>query len=219
MVFFLDENHIANLRRIGCKVPPARENMACGKAAANSPHTDVFTQTLKLILTLEGRKPASSLPGALNALFLRLADPALANAADVEDAIWALWHEHREPAAVEVMERAIVALGRKQYDVAETRLTALVELHPDYAETWNKRATLLFLLERDEESLADIARTLQLEPRHFGAICGFGQVCLRRGERAGALAAFEAALRINPHLAGIRDAAEKLRDGFAGRLH
>lgn len=193
--------------------------MARNGAAANSGHVDVFTETLKLILTLEGRQPAASMPARLDALFERLADPDLADAEDVEDAIWAAWTDHQEEAAGEVMERAIAALGRKQFDIAETRLTALVELHPDYAEAWNKRATLYFLVGRDEESVADIVRTLKLEPRHYGAICGFAQLCLKRGDRAGALAAFEAALRINPHLKQIREAAQQLRDGFAGRLH
>lgn len=193
--------------------------MARQGAIANSLHVDVFTDTLKLILTLEERRPAASMPARLDALFERLADPDLTDAEDVEDAIWSVWTEHHDEAAGEVVERAIAALGRKQFDIAETRLTSLVELHPDYAEAWNKRATLYFLVGRDEESVADIARTLKLEPRHYGAICGFAQLCLKRGDRAGALASFEAALRINPHLTQIREAAQQLRDGFAGRLH
>jgi tetratricopeptide (TPR) repeat protein len=193
--------------------------MARESAAANSRHVDVFTETLKLILTLESRKPAATMPARLDALFERLANPDLTDAEDVEDAIWSTWLEHPDAAACEVMERAIKALGRKQYDVAETRLTSLVELHPDYAEAWNKRATLYFMVGRDDESMSDIAHTLKLEPRHYGAICGFAQLCLKRGDRAGALASFEAALRINPHLKHISDAARQLRDGFTGRLH
>jgi cytochrome c-type biogenesis protein CcmH/NrfG len=65
-------------------------------------------------------------------------------------------------------------------------------------------------MDRDDESVPDIRRTLELEPRHFGAICGFGQICLRHGNRAAALFAFDAALRINPHLGAVRTVFEEL---------
>ena len=69
------------------------------------------------------------------------------------------------------------------------------------------------------DSIGDIERTLALEPRHFGALSGLGQICLRHGERAGALIAFDAALRVHPHLPGLREAAEKLRSSFSRTLH
>jgi tetratricopeptide (TPR) repeat protein len=80
----------------------------------------------------------------------------------------------------------------------------LVEEHPDWAEAWNKRASLAFIEKRDNDSVADIARTLELEPRHFGAILGFAQICLRNGRVSEAKAAFEVALQLNPHIDGLR---------------
>jgi Flp pilus assembly protein TadD len=77
--------------------------------------------------------------------------------------------------------------------------------HPTWPEAWNKRATLAFIEKRDAECLADIARVLELEPRHFGAVSGFGQICLRRGHLNEARAAFQVALAINPHLQGLRE--------------
>ncbi len=179
----------------------------------------MYDTALKLILSLDRRTPAPSLPRALDVLFERLADPKAGNAQQIEDAIWVMWTGHEDAAAAQLMERAVAAIAKRQHDIAETHLTRLVEDHPDYAEAWNKRATLFFVLKRDSESVADIERTLSLEPRHFGAICGFAQICLRAGDRAGALAAFETALAINPHMASVRQAVEELRGGFSRRVH
>ena len=90
---------------------------------------------------------------------------------------------------------------------------------PDWAEAWNKRATLYYMLGRDEDSVRDIHRTLELEPRHFGALSGFAQICLRAGDRGSALVAFETALRINPHLNLVQAAVVELNQSFPSYLH
>ncbi|HSD43863.1 MAG TPA: hypothetical protein VLD36_18590 [Burkholderiales bacterium] len=177
----------------------------------------MFDDTLKLILSLGERPPRVRGPQRLTELFHRLAAAAgPVEASQVEDLIWNVWMAHDDPDAEDALSRATQAIAARELDEAEAILDALVELHPDYAEAWNKRATLYFLLRRDRESVADIRRTLELEPRHFGAICGFGQICLRHNDRAAALFAFDAALRVNPHLGSIRAAVKELsgeRDG------
>jgi Tfp pilus assembly protein PilF len=179
----------------------------------------VFDETLKLILTLEGRRPARALPRQLDTLFERLARAANAvEASQLEDAIWAAWMSHPDAIAEERLDLATRAIGAGDHADAETLLDELVAAHPGYAEAWNKRATLYFLQRRDPESVADIRRVLELEPRHFGAICGFGQICLRHGDRAAALFAFDAALRVNPHLGSIRAAVKELSDERAGPM-
>ena len=60
------------------------------------------------------------------------------------------------------------------------------------------------------DALASIARTLQLEPRHFGAMAGFGQICLRHGRKQEARAAFQTALAVNPHLQGLPELISEL---------
>jgi Tfp pilus assembly protein PilF len=180
----------------------------------------MFDETLKLILALQGRRPAPGLPRRLDTLFERLASAADAvEASQIEDAIWAAWMSHTDPVAEERLELATAAIGSGDSRAAEKLLDDLVAAHPDYAEAWNKRATLYFRVNRDAESVRDIHRTLELEPRHFGAVCGFGQICLRKGERAGALFAFDAALRINPHLGAVRAAREELATEAHGPAH
>ena len=124
-----------------------------------------------------------------------------------------------EPDAEDCLDRAIHHIAAREFGPAEQLLDGLLATHPCYAEAWNKRATLYFLMERDRESLHDIVRTLELEPRHFGAICGFAQICLRHGRRAEALAAFESALLINPHMAGPRAAVDALNAEFRSVRH
>lgn len=173
----------------------------------------MFDDTLKLILALGERSPAEGMPKRLAELFHRLAAaPTAVEASQIEDVIWDLWMSHDDPDAEDALQQATRAIAARELDEAEAILDGLVALQPDYAEAWNKRATLYFLQRRDPESIADIRRVLALEPRHFGAICGFGQICLRHHDRAAALFAFDAALRINPHLGSIRAAVKELSD-------
>jgi Tfp pilus assembly protein PilF len=180
----------------------------------------VFDETLKLVLALHERRPAPNLPRRLNALFERLGQAADASeASQVEDAIWGVWMSHPDPVVEERLELATRAIGDGDHAGAGKLLDQLVEEHPGYAEAWNKRATLYFRMGRDFDSVRDIRRTLELEPRHFGAVCGFGQICLRHGERTAALFAFDAALRINPHLGAVRAASEELAAEARGTAH
>jgi tetratricopeptide (TPR) repeat protein len=181
---------------------------------------DPIADLLKVVLACPGRAPAPAMPRALDPLFRALAaDPPSRPPGEIEDEIWALWTEHEDAALAERMERAIAAMARKSFREAELELDTLVDDVPDWAEAWNKRATLYYLMGRHDESLADIARTLALEPRHFGAICGFGQICLAQGRQVEALAAFETALGLHPHLDSVREAVKALGAPRSRRLN
>lgn len=180
----------------------------------------MFDETLKLIVALGDRRPSARLPRRLGTLFTQLAatsDPL--EASETEDLIWGLWMQHTKVDAEDKLDQATRAIAAKDWDGAEALLDELVAEQPEYAEAWNKRATLYFLQKRDAESVADIRRTLELEPRHFGAICGFAQICLRHDERVAAMFAFDAALRINPHLASVRAAMAQLAAEGGKTIH
>jgi tetratricopeptide (TPR) repeat protein len=160
----------------------------------------------RLILDLPMRQVPAALPRRLIGLFRELSAASPERPADeIEDLIWAIWISHEDRTAEEIMGAAVEALASGALERARPLLDHLVERHPDWSEAWNKRATLAFVERRDADSLADIARTLELEPRHFGAIAGFGQICLRHGRLNEARAAFQVALAINPHLQGLRE--------------
>ncbi|HZH50715.1 MAG TPA: hypothetical protein VEZ16_02420 [Microvirga sp.] len=166
---------------------------------------------LRLILDLPSRKPAPGTPRRLTALFreLALTEPSR-SPEEIEDQIWALWMSHEDRAAEETMGAAVEAMASGALKQAHPLLDHLIEKYPDWSEAWNKRATLAYIETRDSDSLRDIQRALELEPRHFGAISGFGQICLRNGHLNEARAAFQIALSINPHLAGLHELLEDL---------
>ncbi len=136
----------------------------------------MYADTLKLIVTGDRRHPSPRLPERLNGLFRSLGDASGGRAERIEDEIWRLWMAYRDSAAAFDLERATRALTALDFPAAEGILARLVAAHPDFAEAWNKRATLYYMQSRDEESVASIHRTLELEPRHYGAICGFAQI-------------------------------------------
>ena len=135
---------------------------------------------LNLIAARRGRRPAFASPG-LDALFARLAACRQADEAlRAEDRIWDAWMHHPHRAAAQVLQLATSDIAARRYDIAETRLCALLRSAPGFAEAWHKRATLYYLLRRDAECLHDIRRTLELEPRHFAAMLHFAEILLTR---------------------------------------
>jgi len=178
----------------------------------------MYSETLRLVAHLPQRRPAATLPGRLEQLFRHLAAGDVL-ATDLEDEIWHLWMQHPHRAASQALDRAADDIAGQRFDLAETRLHYLLRACPDFPEAWNKSATLYYLMERDEESVQAIHRTLELEPRHFGALSALGEICMGRGDRDAALMAFSAALRINPHLDSARSSVAQLLGGGTDSVH
>jgi tetratricopeptide (TPR) repeat protein len=168
-------------------------------------HYAEIANTLRLIATGRGRRPARAL-AELDEQFRRLAASRAADEAlETEERIWNLWMFHPHRRAAEALEAATRDIAAQRYDIAETRLTALVRHAPEFSEAWQKRATLYYLLGRDEEGVHDIGRTLSLEPRHFGALLHLGEILLGAGEGGEARFAFFSALLLHPHLSRARE--------------
>ncbi len=167
--------------------------------------TGTRAEILSLIAGRRTRRPARDL-AELAQLFGCLGACAAAEALATEDRIWHVWMHHPHRAAATVLEAATRDIAARRYDIAETRLTALLRNAPLYAEAWHKRATLYYLLGRDAECLQDIRRTLELEPRHFAAMLHFAELRLEDGAGAEARYAFAAALTLHPHLSRAREA-------------
>lgn len=130
--------------------------------------------------------------------------------------IWDIWIDHRDGEAARLMRRGIFAMANARTAEALQIFDDIIAIDPGFAEAWNKRATLHFMMGDLDKSRADVERTLELEPRHFGALSGLGQIELLRGDREGAIKAFENALDTNPHLPGARRTIERLRTRKAG---
>jgi Flp pilus assembly protein TadD len=146
-------------------------------------------------------------------LFRKLAETTSAPEAQaIENAIWALWLEHPDERAQAYMTAGIRQMGEGALHDALISFSRLIDMAPDFAEAWNKRATVEYLLNDFDSSARDIAETLKLEPRHFGALSGLGLVNIALGRAAAAVAAFEMALAHHPHLNAARHNIEMLKE-------
>ena len=105
------------------------------------------------------------------------------------------------------MEIGTQRMNSRRYPEALLIFSQITENFPRYAEGWNKRATLYYMLGSFEESIADIEKTLELEPRHFGALSGLGLVYLQQDELGKARQAFEDLIAVHPNS---RNAQENL---------
>lgn len=119
----------------------------------------------------------------------------------IEYEIWLLWLEAPDAGSARLMNRALER--RRMIDLAGARaiLDELVARAPDWAEAWNQRATVLFEQGHLERSLADVERTLALEPKHFGALAGQAMILMRQGRMRAAQSILRRAVEIHPFLA------------------
>lgn len=165
------------------------------------------------VLLVMAAVPADAAQDArLDPLFEKLKAAADAREAQIyENAIWRVWLEPDDGAINSLMRLGLDAQNRGDMFGAFAIYDAITGLKPDYAEGWNRRATVLFLLDRLEESRKDAEKTLELEPRHFGALSGLGLIAMRQNHPDKALEVLEKALAINPHMANVRGHVEQLR--------
>lgn len=158
---------------------------------------------LPLLLVPAAHAADDTYRARLDALFSELKDaPDSSLASQITDQIWSMWMNPDDPTLAGRMSEIAVATANGDRKSALEMLDQVVIDYPDYAEGWNQRATLYFMLGRLDDSLADIDKVLKLEPRHFGALAGRVMIYLRRGQHAEALREMLAALKIHPYLSG-----------------
>jgi tetratricopeptide (TPR) repeat protein len=153
----------------------------------------------------------------LNGLFERLKGGGLGDARPTEQQIWSIWHEISDKQANLILQDGLMRMRTGELKTALRVFTQLVETDPDFAEGWNKRATVNYLLGNLHLSLADIERTLALEPRHFGALAGQGLVYIQLQDLEKAVKSFERAIEIHPNLSGPRQNLEAIKDVLKSR--
>ncbi len=148
----------------------------------------------------------------LDDLFARLQQTGdVQEARLIEGLIWTLWFESGNPDVDRRMEAGGEAMNAGRYDEALRHFNRVIEIDPSFAEGWNRRATLHYLMGQFDASVRDIQETLVREPRHFGALSGLGLInsALERWESA--IKAYEEALRLDPHLVGAKQNIEDLK--------
>ncbi len=130
-------------------------------------------------------------------------------ARQIERKIWEAWGVSGSDTLDSLLQSGIQLMNQGELQRADQVFTAMIELKGDFAEAYNKRATVRFMAGDYAGSVADVERTLRLEPRHFGALAGLGLIMERVDNLPEALRAYRRAMAVNPHLA---DMANKLKE-------
>ncbi|MES2667164.1 MAG: tetratricopeptide repeat protein [Pseudomonadota bacterium] len=153
----------------------------------------------------------------LDDLFTRLTTATEGEAGRIEREIWLEWSKSGSPAMDLLLQRGRDAMEAGDTDAAIQHFTALIDHAPDFAEGWNARATAYFTAGEFGPSIADIARTLTLNPRHFGAMAGMATILEQLGKPEQALKMWRAALAIHPYLGGVDEAIKRLEKDAEGQ--
>ncbi|NNE64766.1 MAG: tetratricopeptide repeat protein [Gammaproteobacteria bacterium] len=155
------------------------------------------------LLVLAGfvAQPALSSSGKLDALFEQLKQAGdQATARQIENEIWQTWFESGDKEIDALMRAAMRERSSYNFEAAVEVLNRVIDQMPEYAEAWNQRATVYFHQSKFEESLQDIATTLELEPRHFGAMAGRAVIRLQQNKPALAMQNVIEASKLHPYL-------------------
>jgi tetratricopeptide (TPR) repeat protein len=169
------------------------------------------------IAVLQPRTPAER-EKALSDLYAHLATAeSEASAKTVAQSIERLWQSSGSDTVHLLMERAALASQGKKAELALKLLNAAVELAPDYAEGWNRRAYHHFAENRFEQAIGDLRRVLALDPNHYKALEGVAQILKEIGQKKGALAAVKKLLEVHPYAEGAKQLHDELAREVEGQ--
>jgi tetratricopeptide (TPR) repeat protein len=161
--------------------------------------------------------PVAAKPETLDDMFLELRKArSSAAAGGVADRIKERWARSNSATVDLLMQWAGEAMDRKDWPAAQDFLDQVVVLKPGFAEGWNRRATMHYLSGNLAKSMADIERTLALEPRHFGALSGMAAIFMDIGKKEQALAAYRRVLDVYPQLREAQQQMGVLEDELTG---
>ena len=140
-----------------------------------------------------------------------LRDPDDGVRAMAERAVWQVWSRAGDPEIDALFQRGVEQMNQGEAGSAIDTFTAIIRKKPDFAEGWNKRATIYFLIGEYEKSLADCAEVVKRNPDHFGVLSGYGQIYVQLDQPERALDYFQRALKVNPNLHQVEVAVEQLK--------
>ena len=123
------------------------------------------------------------------------------NSKKIESKIWELWSTHpSEDRLTALLADGSFYVSQNKLETAYETFSKAIELDPSWAEAWNKRATVLYLMGKFELSQADIDKVLELEKRHFGALSGQGLVQTKLNNYQKAIDSYIEAHKVHPNM-------------------
>ena len=153
-------------------------------------------------------------PADLPVLFKALRDQDDLVRALTENSIWQVWSRSGDPKVDGLFAVGVEQMNHGQAEAAIDTFTEIIRLKPDFAEGWNKRATVYFFIGEYDKSLRDCDEVIKRNPQHWGALSGYGQIYLRLDKPEQALAYFQRALAANPNLRQIEQMIEELKQAL-----
>ena len=138
-----------------------------------------------------------------DALVLRLSDDTQPVRDEASAALWKIWSRSGDAQIDALFARGVAQMEQQAFQDALKTFTDVVQRKPDFAEGWNKRATVLFLMGDNEKSLQDCDEVLRRNPKHFGALSGAGQILVKLNQPQKALDFLQRALDVNPNLSSL----------------
>ena len=129
-----------------------------------------------------------------------------------EHGLWQVWSRSGDAEIDRLFAMGVEEMSERRGEAAVDTFTRIIQRRPDFAEGWNKRATVYYLLGEYAKSLADCDEVIKRNPYHFGALSGYGMIYLKLGDPARALIYFERALAVNPNLGRVEETVEELRE-------
>ena len=149
----------------------------------------------------------------LNNLFEKLKIQNHSIAIDTEMKIWDIWTKHpTNQNLTSLLSRGTKFMNQEQYSVAVDIFTTVIKKDPAWAEAWNKRATVFYLIGEYQKSQDDINKVLKLEKRHFGALAGQGLVNIKLENYEKAIKSYEKAQQIYPSMQSPKIMIEKIEE-------
>jgi tetratricopeptide (TPR) repeat protein len=151
------------------------------------------------------------------ALVAALRDPDESVRATAEQALWIVWSRSGNAQVDQLFAQGLEEMNGGRFDDGIATFSRVIEIAPEFAEGWNKRATLYFLAGDYRKSLADCDEVVKRNPAHFGALAGYGQIYLRLDDPEKALEYFKRALAVNPNMGSVEAAVRLLEHALAQR--
>jgi tetratricopeptide (TPR) repeat protein len=140
---------------------------------------------------------------------LKDADPSIGVAAN--SALWQIWARANHKSTDKLYQKGIAQMSAGQSLEAIATFSQIIRLKPEFAEAWNKRATIYYFTGDLQKSLADCDEVMKRNPNHFGALSGYGQIYVQMGELDQALRYFEKAYAINPTMLSVARTIQDIR--------
>ena len=164
-----------------------------------------LTQIIILSLLMYSNVSAEKRDNELNNLFTELKNSENTKAIEIENKIWKIWITHpsedrRGYRLTELLAQGSLLINQRDLNKAYGLFSQIILEDPKWAEAWNKRATVLYMMGSYEQSQNDINEVLKLEKRHFGALSGQGLVQTKLKNYKKAIESYKEAQKVYPSM-------------------